>query len=280
MRSRSPITPLSTLTFLTSPNAPSLACKLPVFPLLQFVNSKPHSPNSQSTSLKAPPFQFKAPNISLTLSAGFTPEILIGISLFNGIGTVAAGVIFSLPTITATISQVSNVTSTCEPAHNSSSSSSPADQYIFNSLTHIVPKVDFAIALIAQAEVKPIGLPFIEENAAYTVWNKSAPLPTACFSYRADEKAYGAPTVSARSTTSVKATCTNTACFSYHADEKAYGAPILNARSTTSVKATGTNAATASPSKKGLAAAANPLVGWRWFVLGTFSVAGVFFGLG
>lgn len=70
-----------------------------------------------------------------------------------------------------------------------------------------------------------------------------------------------------------------TACFSYRADKKSYGAPTVSARST-SVKATGTNAAAESSSKKGSAAAVNPFVGWRFVVFGGVFLLGDFFPLG
>ena len=140
-------------------------------------------PESTVTAL---PLQAGINDISLTFSAAFKPEILLGISVLNGQGTAGAGVLLTLPRLEAQFSQVANVDHLCNPL-NTTNNNLQNDN--FTSLTNIVPSVNFDLELIAQAEVKAGQFRF-GENVGYTVTSKQFTLPTACFSYDADKNSY------------------------------------------------------------------------------------------
>ncbi|KAL8708638.1 MAG: hypothetical protein Q9225_007570 [Loekoesia sp. 1 TL-2023] len=108
-------------------------------------------PNSTITPL---PFTAAVNSISLTVSAAFRPELLLGISLLRST-TLGAGIFFNLPTVSATVSQVAHVNSKCEPVPSSNNQSSTPDGLldgVFNSLTHIEPNVEFDFGVLAQGE--------------------------------------------------------------------------------------------------------------------------------
>ena len=157
--------------------------------------------SSQDTTITAIPFQAEVDSVSLSLSSAFTPELLLGISVFGGKGTAGAGIFFNLPAVVATVSQVTHVNSTCEPVTNSSTGSTTLDA-IFGSLTNIVPQVEFDLGLVAQADVRAGPLNF-NVTAKHTALSRHLTLPTACISYNAKEKAFATPTTTS-SKSSVK----------------------------------------------------------------------------
>ncbi|MCJ1425160.1 hypothetical protein MMC29_003048 [Sticta canariensis] len=147
------------------------------------------------TKVSAIPFQSKFDNISLTASTSFAPELLLGISVFEGIGSAGAGVFFDLPTVKATVSQVAHVDAKCDPIVNTSTAGDISDD-IFGSLTNIVPEVDFDLGLVAQAELR--AGPFsIEKVDQWTAVKTAFTLPTACISFDTGAKTFVAPTASA-----------------------------------------------------------------------------------
>ncbi|KAL8833849.1 MAG: hypothetical protein Q9170_004071, partial [Blastenia crenularia] len=117
-------------------------------------------PNSQITPL---PFSSTLSSISLTVTAAFRPELLLGISLLRS-ATLGAGIFFNLPTVSATVSQVAHVNAKCEPIPNASSnsttsaststaSSAGGEEQMFDSLTHVDENVEFDFGILAEAEV-------------------------------------------------------------------------------------------------------------------------------
>ena len=122
----------------------------------------------------------------------------MGITVFEGAGMAGAGAYMHLPEVSATISQVANVNSDCEPvkfATNTSSKGALDD--IHDSLTHLTSSVNISVGVIAEADVA-IGN-YIDGTAAVSkeLWATFYPLPTACYSYDAEAKSYGSPTATA-----------------------------------------------------------------------------------
>lgn len=148
---------------------------------------------SLDAKIAAIPFQASLDSVNLTLSTAFTPELLLGISVFGGHGEAGAGVFLDLPTVTATVSQVAHVDSDCNPATNSSSEGNNVVEDLFDSLTNIVPEINLDIGLVAEAQVQA-GPYKALKNDKFTVASKQFTLPTACLSYDAQAKTFGAPT--------------------------------------------------------------------------------------
>ena len=138
-------------------------------------------------------------DIALTLSAAFTPELLMGISVFDGDGTAGAGMFLNLPQISATVAQVANVNSKCEPEAVSSNNNTGLDGALddfFNSLTHLTSDVELAVGVVAEQGIKADNFFTEAAREAYTVFSTDFPLPTACFSFDAAAKTFGSPTLS------------------------------------------------------------------------------------
>lgn len=114
--------------------------------------------------------------------------------MFDGHGEAGAGVFLDLPQIKATIAQVNNVDSECNPVANASSQGNNIIDDIFGSLTNIVPEVDFDVGLVAQADLQGGGFTFGPKPARYTAFSIHSTLPTACLSFNAQSKTFGSPT--------------------------------------------------------------------------------------
>lgn len=142
-------------------------------------------------------------NITLTLSTAFTPELLLGISVFDGHGEAGAGVFLDLPTIKATVSQVDHVDANCNPIANTSSEGKGNNNDLFGSLTNIVPEVDFDLGLVAQAAVLAGPLTFRAIDK-YTAVSTHYTLPTACLSFNTQAKTFSAPTATKKSAAAVR----------------------------------------------------------------------------
>lgn len=153
------------------------------------------TPYSPDTKVSALPFQSKFDNISLTASISFAPELLLGISVLDGLGSAGAGVFFDLPTVKATVSQVAHVDAKCDPVVNASTAGDISDD-VFGSLINIVPEVDFDLGLVAQAEIRA-GPVIMDDVAKWTAVKTAFTLPTACISFDAGAKTYVAATASA-----------------------------------------------------------------------------------
>ena len=137
--------------------------------------------------------------MALTVIAGFQPQLLLGISIFNHDATAGLGVFFDLPTVSATVAEVRRVNSKCE--NSSMPNSNTANGIVtdvIDSLTHISGEVGFNVGLLAQANLN-IGGHVKQENDTYVVLSTAFPLPTACISFDRKAKTYGPANVTSTS---------------------------------------------------------------------------------
>lgn len=125
--------------------------------------------------------------MGLTVTAGFTPQLLLGISIIGHDATAGLGVFLNLPTVSATLEEVLQVNHKCEKIAASGSKNA---NDAFGSLTHITGQVGLDIGLLAQASLNIAGQSR-NENASYTAFATSYPLPTACMSFDRKAKTYG-----------------------------------------------------------------------------------------
>ncbi|KAF7506252.1 hypothetical protein GJ744_012060 [Endocarpon pusillum] len=158
-------------------------------------------PNSTETgfgeaSLTPLPFQASIPSASLTLTAGFLPHLLLGISVGSGFiisGSAGVGAVFGLPKLIAQISQVMDVNERCE-AVNTTTTDDHHDA--FDSFTLIEPSLVLDVALVSEGDIKVAGEQWAI-NGQWPLYNKTFALPTACLSYDADASSYAPPAVAA-----------------------------------------------------------------------------------
>ena len=123
----------------------------------------------------------------------------MGISVFDGSGTAGAGAFLNLPTITATVAQVANVNSRCEPEAVPSNNGTGADGALddfFSSLTHLTSDVELAVGVVAEEKVEVGTFGDIAGRQPYTILSTDFSLPTACLSFDAAAKTFGSPTAS------------------------------------------------------------------------------------
>ena len=82
-----------------------------------------------------------------------------------------------------------------------------ANEKVFDTLTHVDASVDVGLGLVAEADVDVGGLSF-QDGEPYSLLHTSYALPTACMSFDAAKKSYGAatatPTVTAGSAVGTK----------------------------------------------------------------------------
>ena len=142
----------------------------------------------QETQIKALPFQAAIDSVNLTVGAAFTPQLLLTIGILDNSVSATAGAFLDLPKVVATVSNVALVNGTCDPV----SPTKDMKDYVFDNLTHIVPKVEADAGVFVNVDEKFSGNR--EEGLTYTAWNKTWTLPTACFSFDAEKKAYVSPT--------------------------------------------------------------------------------------
>ena len=145
--------------------------------------------------MTALPFQAATPNLALTAIGGFKPQLLLGISFFEGKGTAGAGVFLDSPILTSTLSTVSHVTSSCENVTNNAVANGIINN-IFDTLTHVEASVDVGLGLTAEAEVKVANIAY-GDSEPYSLLQTSYALPTACMSFDAGAKSYVAATAAA-----------------------------------------------------------------------------------
>ena len=159
-------------------------------------SSKSNVTGFQQTQITALPFQAEVDSVNLTIAAAFTPQLLLTIGILDNAISASAGAFLDLPKLEATVSKVSHVNETCDPV----SPTEDLKDYIFDSLTNIVPSVEVDVGVLAEADEKLGGNK--EKGVTYTAWNKTWTLPTACVSFDPIQKAYVTPT----STTTTTAT--------------------------------------------------------------------------
>src|SRR5579862_940345 len=152
-----------------------MACKSPhPQPEPNDVPIKP--PHSGKTQITAIPFRATAPTIGLTFNAGFRPQILLGIQVFDGAGKAEADFFLDLPQLSVTIEQVTNVAKNCLPSNATDNAGTLLGQ-IFGNLTHINPTVDLNVGVGVTLAIQVDGVgPSIETD--WTIASTAFPLPT------------------------------------------------------------------------------------------------------
>ncbi|TGO81742.1 hypothetical protein BPOR_1035g00010 [Botrytis porri] len=142
------------------------------------------------------------PSISLTLSLALHSELLLGVNILSGKGSIAAGALLDLPALSVTISELTSVDENCNPAQNSSSSVNNLDY--FSSLTNIVPQADIAIGLQAGIQLAIPDLHFVENvGTTVTLAGTSMLLPTQCMSFDGGKKEFVTPKATGSSSSSL-----------------------------------------------------------------------------
>lgn len=133
-------------------------------------------------------FQAPTADLELTVSLGFSPEFLLGVSFFDGDASAGAGMFLDLPTISSDLSTVRHVDANCENA-----TWSTAKEDIFDILTHIDASIGIDLGVIAQAELSFGGSDKLNDVGKHTILSKSIALPTSCIGFDDKAKTYGVP---------------------------------------------------------------------------------------
>jgi hypothetical protein len=149
--------------------------------------------SSPDTKITALPFQAELESIDLTLHAGFSPQLLLGATVFDNLGSIGAGVFFDLPSISATLSYVTGVNSTCDPIDPSSPDLIPGG------LTNIVPSAVFDVGLIAEAAISDFNVT-IGAVTTYELASYAPTLPTACLAFDTKASTFAPATAKATAT--------------------------------------------------------------------------------
>ncbi|KAF7924019.1 hypothetical protein EAE99_006680 [Botrytis elliptica] len=153
------------------------------------------------SAITALPLTATDPSISLTLSLALHSEILLGVDILSGKGSIAAGAFLDLPALSVTISELTSVDENCNPAQSSSSSVKDLDY--FSSLTNIVPQADIAIGLQAGIQLRIPDLNFVENvGTTATLAGTSMLLPTHCMSFDGGKKEFVTPGATGSSSSS------------------------------------------------------------------------------
>ena len=148
-----------------------------------------------SPNISTLPFQSQTDNVNLTLSVGFSPQLLLTATLLGKAGEIGAGVFFDLPRITATFSQIDHVNEYCLP----DTVGDPGTAIVPNSLTHIVPSVELGVGFLVDARVDVPDVVVKDNNIVESIASTGFSLPTACLSFDKAKKTYGAAAAAATS---------------------------------------------------------------------------------
>ncbi|KAI9710034.1 MAG: hypothetical protein M1828_002222 [Chrysothrix sp. TS-e1954] len=140
----------------------------------------------ENAQLSAVPFQSQINDIDLTVSLGFSPQLLLTVSAFENHGHVNVGAFLDLPRLSTKLSQVDHVDDECNPTNDTDS----FKDFVNNSLTNIVPSVDLGIGVLAGVKLDVPDVP--ELDASHTIFSTGYPLPTACLKFDEANKSYGA----------------------------------------------------------------------------------------
>ena len=141
----------------------------------------------QNTKFTPIPFQSQVDSVNLTVSAAFNPQLLLTFAILEDHGEISAGAFLDLPKLSATIAQVNHVDEKCNPANTSDK----VADFLDNSLTNIVPKVDFDVGVLVQGSLD-VPAYTTDLGATTTLAGTGYTLPTACISYDGKAKTYGA----------------------------------------------------------------------------------------
>ncbi|KAK6599099.1 hypothetical protein H4I96_08303 [Botrytis cinerea] len=180
------------------------------------------------SSITALPLTAIDSSISLTLSLALHSQILLGVNILSGDGSIAAGAFLDLPALSVTISELTSVDENCNPAQSSSSSVKDLDY--FSSLTNIVPQADIAIGLQAGIQLTVPDLHFVENvGTTATLAGTSMLLPTQCMSFDGGKKEFVTPgATGSSSSSSSSSTGTGTAADSKKSNaEKHVSVPVV-----------------------------------------------------
>ncbi|KAM0152971.1 hypothetical protein ACHAPG_007365 [Botrytis cinerea] len=180
------------------------------------------------SSITALPLTATDSSISLTLSLALHSQILLGVNILSGDGSIAAGAFLDLPALSVTISELTSVDENCNPAQSSSSSVKDLDY--FSSLTNIVPQADIAIGLQAGIQLTVPDLHFVENvGTTATLAGTSMLLPTQCMSFDGGKKEFVTPgATGSSSSSSSSSTGTGTAAGSKKSNaEKHVSVPVV-----------------------------------------------------
>ncbi|KAM3150690.1 hypothetical protein ABEW05_008991 [Botrytis cinerea] len=180
------------------------------------------------SSITALPLTATDSSISLTLSLALHSQILLGVNILSGDGSIAAGAFLDLPALSVTISELTSVDENCNPAQSSSSSVKDLDY--FSSLTNIVPQADIAIGLQAGIQLTVPDLHFVENvGTTATLAGTSMLLPTQCMSFDGGKKEFVTPgATGSSSSSSSSSTGTGTAGGSKKSNaEKHVSVPVV-----------------------------------------------------
>ncbi|KAM0135574.1 hypothetical protein ACHAO1_005123 [Botrytis cinerea] len=180
------------------------------------------------SSITALPLTATDSSISLTLSLALHSQILLGVNILSGDGSIAAGAFLDLPALSVTISELTSVDENCNPAQSSSSSVKDLDY--FSSLTNIVPQADIAIGLQAGIQLTVPDLHFVENvGTTATLAGTSMLLPTQCMSFDGGKKEFVTPgATGSSSSSSSSSTGTGTAADSKKSNaEKHVSVPVV-----------------------------------------------------
>ncbi|KAM0316951.1 hypothetical protein ACHAO8_002754 [Botrytis cinerea] len=178
------------------------------------------------SSITALPLTATDSSISLTLSLALHSQILLGVNILSGDGSIAAGAFLDLPALSVTISELTSVDENCNPAQSSSSNVKDLDY--FSSLTNIVPQADIAIGLQAGIQLTVPDLHFVENvGTTATLAGTSMLLPTQCMSFDGGKKEFVTPGATGSSSSS-SSTGTGTAADSKKSNaEKHVSVPVV-----------------------------------------------------
>jgi hypothetical protein len=118
------------------------------------------------------------------LEAGFNPQILLGATVFDDLGEIAAGTFLDLPSLSATLSYVTGVNASCDPV-------SSQDAAVHGGLTNIVPSAVFDVGLFAEAAVAIGGDSLLSVIQSYQLTNYTVPLSTVCLNFDTAASTFG-----------------------------------------------------------------------------------------
>ena len=142
----------------------------------------------QNPQLSALPFQSQIDNVNLTISVGFSPQLLLTANVLGKDGDISAGAFLDLPKLTATFSQVDHVDDKCNPTNDTDT----YKEFLTNSLTNIVPSVELGVGVLADARVDIPNLVVEDKDVVVPITSTGFPLPTACLSFDKAKKTYAA----------------------------------------------------------------------------------------
>lgn len=155
--------------------------------------------SSENTGFSMIPFQSHSSSLGMTLSAGFHPQLTLGISILDGDGSVGGGVFLDLPKVAISIDEVNGVNSKCEIDSDSTNT--------YNGLFNVVPTASVGAGLFATADVDILHYTVSDQSTFAALSTPLSSIATKCYSFNHAAGTYGSPS---RSTNTATATVTST----------------------------------------------------------------------